>query len=90
MPEYIWAETLAPYNPTATCRKCGKRAETLYHPIHTTGFPCETRSTWILDDHLCRICPRCKFGWCEAPVDVKPPQSHSRQRGQLRVVRSKR
>jgi len=27
----------------------------------------------VLDEHLERRCGRCKYGWCEKPIDAAPP-----------------
>lgn len=74
--EFLWGRDLPPFDEAASCPKCGCAAvRAVYHECTETGFPCGMEhAQWVLDGHLCRVCERCSHGWCEAPVDVKPPR----------------
>jgi hypothetical protein len=71
--ESQFAEDLPPLDRNASCPKCGHvLISVIYHRYLVDGFPCHLYS--VIDEHLCRVCRRCQFGWCEAPIDVKPPR----------------
>ncbi len=73
-----------PAASAAGCPKCGRPQVTAtYHPglrmtpiserLHTyTGdWPCASLSRRSsIGEHLCRICERCGYAWCEATVEV--------------------
>lgn len=81
--EFLWGRDLPAFDEAASCPKCGGAdVGTVYHLGSERGFPCGLdHGRWVLDEHLCRVCRRCSHGWCEAPVDVKPPL-----RAELRLV----
>jgi hypothetical protein len=64
------SENLPPFHPGGGCPKCGCGAvKVTWHLIGLEeGFPCEHRVD--LDEHLCRTCPACKYGWLEATKDA--------------------
>jgi hypothetical protein len=73
MTGHTWAADLPPFDEDAGCPKCASGAiSVIFHFIHTDGFPCESSGEWVIGGHLCRVCQRCGYGWCEAPVDAKP------------------
>lgn len=73
-PAPAWkARDLPPFDETADCPKCASGGmSVIFHGCNAKGFPCETIRRWVIDGHLCRICERCGYGWCEAAVDTKP------------------
>lgn len=67
-------QNLPPFAEDADCPKCRSGSvAVIWHDYCKKKFPCETDFEWILGEHLCRVCNRCRHGWCEAPADVKPP-----------------
>ena len=56
--------SLSPYNPNATCPKCGGE------DIHTQFVPCLTRKNPSDEDVIIRRCARCGYPWHEAPLDA--------------------
>jgi hypothetical protein len=73
--EFIWAKDLPPFDENASCPKCRSGVNVVFHDTHIKKFPCMDDFTWVLGEHLCRVCRSCKFGWCEAPDDVKPARN---------------
>jgi ribosomal protein S27AE len=70
---FTWARDLPPFDENASCPQCGEgTVKVIFHPVHTRGFPCETARLRVLDGHLCRVCGRCGYGWCEAGLATKP------------------
>ena len=63
-----------PYDPDATCPKCGDGNVTCAH--HTPG-----RTPLDMDQYrgecLDRTCTRCNFRWHEACIDAQPPKESS-------------
>jgi hypothetical protein len=55
---------------TADCPKCGSCVPATWHPCGGFGkdFPCESRHD--LDEHMCRSCEACGYGWLEATKDA--------------------
>jgi hypothetical protein len=81
MPRYVWARDLPPFDEDADCPKCASGAVgVLFHSYSVDDFPCRT-GRWLMDGHLCRVCERCGYGWCEAALDTKPAH-----RPELRAV----
>jgi hypothetical protein len=74
MVEFIHAEDLPPFDESADCPKCGRgRVRAIFYYGLTEKFPCRSDfAPWLLGEHLCRVCERCGYGWCEAPADTKP------------------
>ncbi|HEY6492086.1 MAG TPA: hypothetical protein VIZ43_02355 [Trebonia sp.] len=83
---FTWARDLAPFDENASCPQCGGgTVDVIFHPIHTRGFPCETATVRVLDGHLCRVCGRCGYGWCEVGLVTK-----SARRPELKLVAEER
>jgi hypothetical protein len=69
----VFPRELPPFTKNADCPKCGGNSvSVLYHSYHAEGFACKSTSLRVLGEHLCRVCKQCGFGWCEAPIDIKP------------------
>jgi transcriptional regulator with XRE-family HTH domain len=73
------AEHLPSFAERAVCPKCASVAVGVaYHVAPTGGYPCASS----VGEHLCRVCQRCGYGWCEATADATPVR-----RSTLRLVR---
>ena len=63
-----------PYNPKATCPKCGGKGNTT--SFHETDSRC--RRAWIrevfLGAHMHRSCSLCGYEWDELPLAAKPEE----------------
>ena len=66
---------LPPFEPSATCPKCGYTGiTTRYHDrvkawCDEVGLPPEyTRARDEFGEHLMRLCDRCKYEWAEACI----------------------
>lgn len=59
---------LAPFNPEATCPKCGH--DDIRSSFHRNVHDCGFREPYIREEHLERLCRRCSFSWMEAPLDA--------------------
>jgi hypothetical protein len=72
MTDFIWPSELPPFDEDADCPKCrASGVRVIFHSLHMKGFPCmQALATWVLGEHLCRVCPRCGYGWAEAPADM--------------------
>lgn len=70
--EFAWGNELPPFDANAGCPKCHGGVDVIFHFTHTEKFPCMGDVTWVLDEHLCRVCRRCMYGWCEATAETKP------------------
>lgn len=69
-----WPDRLAPFNPHATCPKCGGKMGQRYatkwdaNRAADMGSPRFVRDT----DQLERVCTECEWpGWCEKCLDAK-------------------
>ena len=71
---FTLAGDLPPFDEAVGCPKCvGGTVLVVYQPVSVAGFPCcEPFGREVTGGHLCRVCGRCGYGWCEAPVDVTP------------------
>jgi transcription elongation factor Elf1 len=75
--------SLPPYNPTATCPKCGHDdVRTFYVAEHkawsTPG--CGLLSLDKYQEHLDRCCQRCHYEWAEAVLE--PPHGAAAEGGE--------
>lgn len=61
---------MAPFNPDATCPKCGHdKVGTLHQePLHQS---CDPSCRDNLPERLQRRCERCRYDWNEAVIDVQ-------------------
>ena len=65
------SENLPPYSGGGQCPKCGCAVDTTWHECGQpdASLPCH-RGGVHRGEHLCRQCPRCKYGWVEATKDA--------------------
>ena len=63
-------EALPQHESITSCPKCAAPAGRLGVTYHACAEPFGSwacRDTQLLE-HLCRVCERCGYGWCEAVV----------------------
>jgi predicted nucleic-acid-binding Zn-ribbon protein len=58
-----------PYDPDATCPKCGCQQVNTYYCTDYTPWYRERRNRCPGGEHLHRACSRCRYEWFEAPLD---------------------
>ena len=65
---------LPPYNPAASCPKCGGTDIGVRHEVGVHGHDCPLDGLgWMgreccTFEHLCRGCRRCGYAWAERPL----------------------
>lgn len=60
---------MKPFDPTATCPKCGHDdIGAQFHAERTTD------TGRALPECMIRRCRRCDYGWLEEPLDAHPPE----------------
>jgi len=65
------ADELPPFDENAKCPKCRspRVISVVFHRCFKRGFPCY-EDDLALGEHLCRVCGRCGYGWCEATAEA--------------------
>lgn len=66
--------SLIPFDPAAACPKChAEMVDAVWHAAMTVkappGWPCADMTRPVSGEHMCRVCTRCGYGWCEIPAD---------------------
>ena len=94
MTEFLKAADLPPYDESVTCPMCCGGMTTTYHgwmdveldKKHRPVWPCFT-GVPVADSHLCRVCERCGYGWCEATAEAREPGKVTKRSGNVRALR---
>ncbi len=77
------AAELPPFSGQSGCPKCvSGTVAVVYHAAPAGGFPCQAPALPMAGEHLCRVCQRCGYGWCEATADTRarrPPRAAPRR-----------
>lgn len=73
---------LPPFSGRNTsCPKCGMSVDVAWHLLGLQkGFPCWNDPP-DCDEHMCRVCPECGYGWMEAPADANAAEVSRALRG---------
>lgn len=64
--------TLPPFNPDATCPKCGHDVVKTMYQSRGCRFPADCGVRWDGSEHHDRVCQRCHFEWAESVIEHRP------------------